>query len=96
MNKKRFNIILMLQSECMQFYQENRREYQPKWFMEVDEMIDIERLRIVVKVFHRSNFQDEEAQNTRSMKFSLFLKDAAVRVGLVFSPPMPRAIATKL
>lgn len=85
-----------LRIECMQFFKDNHRDFLSNWHLETSDQIDNERFKIIVKIFHRHNFQNEAAKNERSQKFALFFKDALIRNGFVFSPPMAKALATVL
>lgn len=85
-----------LRQDCINFFNENSRDFLSNWHLETTDQIDNERFKIFVKVYHRHNFQNEEAKNIRSQKFALFFKDALVRNGFVFSPALPKAIAANL
>lgn len=85
-----------LRVECMQFFKENNRDFLSNWHLETSDQIDNERFKIIVKIYHRHNFQNEAAKNERSQKFALFFKDALIRNGFVFSPALPKALATVL
>lgn len=85
-----------LRVDCMEFFKENSRDFHSNWHLETSDQIDNERFKIIVKLYHRHNFQNEGAKNLRSQKFALFFKDALIRNGFVFSPPMPKALATVL
>jgi small-conductance mechanosensitive channel len=85
-----------LREDCMQFFKEHNRDFLANWHLEISDQIDNERFKILVKIFHRHNFQNEAAKNERSQKFVLYFKDALIRNGFVFSPPMPKALATIL
>jgi small-conductance mechanosensitive channel len=85
-----------LRKDCLEFFTEHKRDFLPNWHLEVADQIDTERFKIKIKIFHRHNFQNEEAKNERSQKFALYFKDALIRNGFVFSPSLPRAIATIL
>lgn len=85
-----------LRVDCMEFFKENSRDFHSNWHLETSDQIDNERFKIIVKLYHRHNFQNEGAKNLRSQKFALFFKDALIRSGFVFSPPMPKALATVL
>ena len=81
-----------LKEDCMQFFKDNRRDFLATWYLETSDQIDSERFKIIIKVFHRENFQDEKAKNKRSKKFALYFKDALIRNGFVFSPALQKAI----
>lgn len=85
-----------LRKDCIQFFKDHNRDFLPNWHLETADQIDHERFKIHIKVFHRQNFQNEEAKNERSQKFVLFFKDALLRNGFVFSPPLPKALAAVL
>lgn len=86
----------LMRERCMSFLQDNRRDYLPQMNVDTLEHIDTERLKLVLKIFHRKNFQDEEAKNERSQKFMLYMKDVLIECGFVLSPPIPRAILLNL
>lgn len=85
-----------LRKDCMQFFKDHNRDFLPNWHLETSDQIDTERFKIILKVFHRHNFQNEEEKNERSQKLALFLKDALIRNGFAFSPAYPKAMAAVL
>lgn len=88
--------IKALKDDCAQFFKENNRDFLPTWHIETYDQIDSERLKMQIKIFHRHNFQNEEAKNERSQNFALFFKDALIRNGFVFSPSYPKAIVAPM
>ena len=85
-----------LREDCVQFFKQHKREFLPSWHLETYDQIDSERFKLIIKIFHRHNFQNEEAKNDRSQKFALFFKDALIRNGFLFSPAYPRAMAAPI
>lgn len=85
-----------LKEECVQFFKDNRRDFLSNWHLETADQIDNDRFKIIIKIFHRHNFQNEEAKNERSQKFALYFKDALIRNGFVFSPALAKAIVAHL
>ena len=85
-----------LKKDCVQFFKDNNRDFLPNWHLESVDQIDSERFKIFIKVFHRHNFQNEEAKNERSQKFALYFKDALIRNGFHFSPAYPKVLAAAL
>ena len=85
-----------LKEDCLNFLREKRREFQPQLVIDSVDYIDPERMKICLKIFHRQNFQDDDAKAERSAMFLLHAKDAFLRNGFVFSPPLQKVLVAHL
>ncbi len=85
-----------LKEDCLAFLREKRREFQAQLVVESVDYIDAERMKICLKIFHRQNFQDDDARAERSAMFLLHAKDAFLRHGFVFSPPLQKVLVAQL
>ena len=85
-----------LKEDCLNFLREKRREFQAQLVIEAVDYIDAERMKVSLKIFHRQNFQDDDAKAERSAMFLLFAKDAFLRHGFEFSPPLQKVLVAHL
>lgn len=88
--------LMALKEDCLNFLREHRREFQPLVQLDAVDYIDAERVKVSIKIFHRQNFQDDDAMAERSMIFLLHAKDAFLRNGFVFSPPLQKVLVAQL
>jgi small-conductance mechanosensitive channel len=85
-----------LKEDCLAFLREKRRDFQDNLVVESVDYIDHERMKICFKIFHRQNFQDDDAKAERSAMFLLHAKDAFLRHGFVFSPALQKVLVAHL
>lgn len=81
-----------LKQDLLAFVQAHPRFYLPEIIFDDVDVLDAERAMIIVKIFHRQNFQNEEAQQMRSQSFALYLKEALEKNNIPLAKPMARAV----
>lgn len=85
-----------LKQDLMNFLREKRREFQAQLVIDSVDYIDPQRMKVCLKIFHRQNFQDDDAKAERTAMFLLYAKDAFLRNGFVFSPPLQKVLVARL
>ena len=45
--------IKTLKEDCLEFFKRNNRDFLPTWHLETCDQIDLERFKIIIKIFHR-------------------------------------------
>jgi small-conductance mechanosensitive channel len=80
--------IRALEARLLSFLRQNPKDYVPKVVVGGFQITDKESMHMVVPIFHRGNFQDEELKDLRTRNFVLYLKETLTECGITLSPPI--------